>query len=252
MGIGNLQHVLSDYDGGTPVPYVQLFFDTAPDNHASAYDLLSSLGDDSDLYWWRVLGSLAIMRMYRSDRSALQRMIALQTATDSAAQVLHPPSSTPVFRSPGALRAAYNRRIVLPLPRNPSRVGLRYSPAMGAAAPRLGQPPTLYRGLRVPALDLLVELGVRVQALSGTEAPLIVASTVTDDAYRRHNPGARGSSTGWSFQILRSYRTHAQAVAFQAMLDRLQALNLIAWARRATTIDITVAPDASSAIVNGP
>jgi hypothetical protein len=41
-------------------------------------------------------------------------------------------------------------------------------------------------------------------------------------------------------------------VAFQAMLDRLQALNLVAWSRRATTIDITVAPDASRAIVNGP
>jgi hypothetical protein len=104
----------------------------------------------------------------------------------------------------------------------------------------------------VPALDLLVELGVRVQALSGTHAPLIVASTVTDAEYRRRDPGALGSDTGWSFQILRSYRSHAQAAAFQAMLDRLQALNLIAWSRRAATIDITVAPDASTAIVNGP
>jgi hypothetical protein len=252
MGIGNLQHVLSDYNGGTPVPYVQLFFDTAPDNHEAAYNLLSSLGDDSDLYWWRVLGSLAIMRMYRSDRPALRSMIAQQESTDSTAGVLHPPSSTPVFASPGTLRAAYARRVVLPLPRDPSRVGLRYSPAMGAGASRIGQPAALYRGLRVPALDLLVELGVRVQALSGTKAPLIVASTVTDGQYRRGSPGAFGSDTGWSFQIARSYRSHAQAVAFQAMLDRLQALNLIAWSRRATTIDITVAPDASTAIVNGP
>jgi hypothetical protein len=123
---------------------------------------------------------------------------------------------------------------------------------MGSAASALGEPPALYRGLRVPALDLLVELGVRVQALSGTHAPLIVASTVTDAEYRRRDPGALGSDTGWSFQILRSYRSHAQAAAFQAMLDRLQALNLIAWSRRAATIDITVAPDASTAIVNGP
>jgi hypothetical protein len=91
-----------------------------------------------------------------------------------------------------------------------------------------------------------------VQALSRSDAPLTVASTVTDAQYRQRDPGALGSDTGWSFQILRSYRSHAQAVAFQAMLDRLQALNLIAWSRRARTIDITVAPDASTAIVNGP
>ena len=36
MGIGNLQHVLTDYDGGDAVPYVQLYFDTAPDDPTGA------------------------------------------------------------------------------------------------------------------------------------------------------------------------------------------------------------------------
>ena len=31
MGIGNLQSVLADYDGGAAVPYVQLYFDTSPE-----------------------------------------------------------------------------------------------------------------------------------------------------------------------------------------------------------------------------
>jgi hypothetical protein len=252
MGIGNLQHVLSNYDGGTPVPYVQLFFDTAPDNHASAYDLLSTLGDDSSLYWWRVLGSMAIMHLYRSDRSALQGLVALQGSTDSNAEVLHPPSRTPAFATPDALRSAYAQRVLLRLPSDPGGVGLAYSPAMGRSAPKLGEPPALYRGLRVPALDMLIELAVRVRALSGSHAPLIVASTVTDGAYQKLAPAAAGSDTGWTFQILRRYASHAQAVAFQAMLDRLQALNLIAWTRTARTIDVTVASDASKAIVNGP
>jgi hypothetical protein len=252
MGIGNLQHVLSDYDGGNPVPYVQLYFDTAPDNHEAAYSLLSGLGDDSSLYWWRVLGSLAIMRMYRSNLAALRSLETLQTATDSTAEVLHPPASTPPFATPDALRSAYAHRVVLPLPRNPGRVGLAYSPSVGAAASRIGEPAAMYRGLRVPALDMLVELGVRVEALSGAHAPLTVASTVTDSRYQRLAPGAAGADTGWSFQILRRYASHAQAVAFQEMLDRLQSLNLIAWSRHARTIDVTVASDASQAIVNGP
>jgi len=104
----------------------------------------------------------------------------------------------------------------------------------------------------VPALDMLIELAVRVRALSGSHAPLIVASTVTDAPYQKLAPAAAGSDTGWTFQILRRYASHAQAVAFQAMLDRLQALNLIAWTRTARTIDVTVASDASKAIVNGP
>jgi soluble lytic murein transglycosylase-like protein len=252
MGIGNLQHVLTDYDGGDPVPYVQLYFDTAPDHHTAAFNLLSTLGDDSSLYWWRVLGSLAIMRMYRSDRSALASLVSLQGATDSNAEVLHPPAITPPFANPDALRAAYTGRELLPLPRNPARVGLAYAQSMGGLASKLGEPRALYRGLRAPALDLLIELGVRVQALSGSHAPLIVASTVTDGRYDQLAPGAAESGTGWSFQILRRYQSRAQADAFQAMLDRLQALNLIAWTRRARTIDITVAPDAARAIVNGP
>src|SRR5581483_5871320 len=91
MGIGNLQNVLGDYDDGKPVPYVQLFFDTAPDRHQAAYRLLSSFGDDSWTYYWRVLAAEQIMRLYRTDPAGLRRLASQQTATDSAAYVLHPP-----------------------------------------------------------------------------------------------------------------------------------------------------------------
>ena len=39
--------------------------------------------------------------------------------------------------------------------------------------------------------------------------------------------------------------------AFQAMLDRLQSLNLIAWAREPTTIDVTVASDGGATVGHG-
>jgi hypothetical protein len=253
MGIGNLQDVLSLYDGGQAVPYVKLYFDTSPDNHAAAYRLLSGFGDDSWTYYWRVLSAEQIMRLYRSDQSALRRLTALQTTTDSAAEVLHPPDLTPTFADPNALDNAYAGRTILELPSNAKTLGLAYDPAMGALAHRLGVSAALYRGLRAPALDLLIELAARVRALSGGLAPLTVASTVTDQRYQKLlGVGDPPAAAGWSFEIDRRYVREAQALAFQAMLDRLQSLNLIAWERFPTVIRITVASDAARVIVNGP
>lgn len=255
MGIGNLKDVLGDYDGGHPVPYAQLFFDTALDRHAAAYTLLQGFGDDSSLYYWRVLAAEHIMSLYRSDQPRLVELNTLETAAGDDEDVLHPPSQTTVFATPDDLRAAYAARELLPLPADPAKLGLAYSPALGSLAPRLGQPPATYRGLRPAAVDLLIELAARVRALSGTKAPLIVAQAVTDSSYE-HLLGAPSgyapATTGYQFEIERRYVSGAQADAFQAMLDRLQALNLIAWSREPTTIDVTVASDAGQAIVNGP
>ena len=61
-----------------------------------------------------------------------------------------------------------------------------------------------------------------------------MTSTVTDARYQRAiGIGDPASVTGYSFQIARTYASRAQAAAFQSMLDRLQALNLIAWVRGA-------------------
>ncbi len=176
MGIGNLQRVLSLYGGGV-VPYVKLYFDTYPNNHAAAYNLLSTLGDDSNLYWWRVLGAVQIMHLYRTDPSALRRVVADELA--------------------------------------PRRM------SSGALAPA--------------AVDLLAELQYSVKQLWPGRVPLQVAT--------------RG---GLTFSIRRRYASYAQAAAFQAVLDRLQALSLINWARTRTRIDVTVAPGAASYLVKGP
>jgi hypothetical protein len=252
MGIGNLQHVLDDYDGGHPVPYAQLYFDTSPANHAAAFDLLASFGDDSSLYYWRVLGAVQIMRLYRTDRAALQRLSQLQSEADSNVLVLHPPDATQSFSDPNALYSAYHSRTLVPFPSNAAKLGLRYGTGIGRFARAAGATPALYRGLRPPALDMLVELAARVRTLSGGAAPLTVTGAVLDDRYQQHVVGTYADAdTGYSFQIARRYQNRAQAAAFQATLDRLQALNLIAWERTATTIDITVASDASKVIVDG-
>jgi hypothetical protein len=253
MGIGNLQDVLNDYDGGRPVPYVQLYFDTAPDHHASAYNLLSGFGDDSSLYYWRLLGAEQIMRLYRTDPAELERVSTLETEAGTTALVLHPPAETHPFRTPDALDEAYADHTILPLPSNATQLGLGYYGGIGSEAHQLGFKPALYQGLRAPALDLLIELAARVRTLSGGEAPLIVTAAVSDLRYQQllgvtDVPAA----AGWSFTIERQYVNGAQAGAFQAMLDRLQALNVIAWVRYPSEIEITVASDASQVIVNGP
>jgi hypothetical protein len=247
MGIGNLHQVLTDYNGGRSVPYVQLYFDTAPDHHRTAYNLLAGFGDDSSLYYWRLLGAVQIMRLYRTDRSALVRLASLQDASDSGAQVLHPPDRTQTFSSPGVLAAAYQDHKLVPLPSNAAELGLAVNPQMGSEAGKVSGTPALYRGLRPVALRLLIAMAARVRALSGGAEPLRVFSTVSDAQYERQaGVDFPAALNGYSFQISRRYANGAQAGAFQAVLDRLQALNLIAWAREPTVIDVTVASDAGN------
>jgi len=246
MGIGNLQSVLRLYNGGHPVPYVQLYFDTAPDRHAAAFRLLQGFGDDSSLYYWRILGAVQIMHLYRSDRAQLRRESRWQLSDDAGGTVLHPPGDPTRWSTPSQLSAAYRRHALVPLPVNATQLGLAYDPSLGADAHAVSAPRSLYRGLRPVALHELEAMAQRIRALSGA-APLRVASTVQDTAYQQAAGLAQPlAATGWQFQIARRYRSGAQAEAFQELLDRLQSLDLIAWAPDGGVIDVTVAGDAQS------
>jgi len=105
-----------------------------------------------------------------------------------------------------------------------------------------------YRGLRPTALALLAYIGAGVTSISGSDAPLVVTSTVRDERYQRlllsRNREATANyslhTTGWTFDILRSYRSRAQALAFEFELQRLQSHDLIAWVREPAAIHVTV------------
>ena len=253
MGIGNLQSVLGAYDGGAPVPYVQLYFDTAPEHHPAAYQLLSSFGDDSWTYYWRVLAAQQIMSLYRGDRPALQRLTMLQTDSDSAAEVLHPPDLTPQFATPASLYDGYSARTIAPFPSDPAALGLAYGPGFAYLGHRLGVPAAVYRGLRPQALALLVELAASVRSMAGGASPLTVTGAVLDrQAQQLLGIDDPPAAAGWSFTIARTYVDEAQRAALQAMLDRLTSLNLIAWQRYPSEIEITVAADAPRVIASGP
>ena len=251
-GIGNMQQVLDDYDGGTAVDYARLYFDVSPIRHPAAYDLLYSLGDDSSLYLWRVLAAEQIMTLYRSDRAALARLNALETAYPSDAVVLVPPTAYPGFADPDALASAYERGAVVPLPRNAGALHLDYASSIGSSARRLGVSSAVYRGLRPAALRVLISIAAEVHVLDASATPLVVTGAVIDRRYEAAIGAVDApASTGFTFSIERRYASPAEAAAFQFVLDRLQSLNLIAWFRTPMTIEITVAPDARAALAHG-
>ena len=253
MGIGNLENVLAAYGEDAP-SYAQLFFDATPDRHPQAYRLLTSLGDDSKTYLWRVYASREAMRLYREDPAELARLSRLHGAKASAEEVLHPRYRTEVFEHPDDLDEAYDDGELRPLPGRgeAARLGLRTSQGMGELAGRLDADRSLYRGLRPEAYALAVYLAAGVREVAGTKAPLVVTSTVRDLDYQRllarRNPFATRAysvhTTGYAFDVRRTYASRAQAAAFQYMLDRLQALNLIAWVREPDVIHITVSGEA--------
>lgn len=252
MGIGNLQRALGAY-GADRIPYAQLFFDSTPLRHPRAWDVLAALGDDSATYLWRIRAAQRIMRLYRTDPVALAREQDLQTQKASAENLLRPPASTPVFGDPFAVGRARADRTLSALPTDTLRdAGIRVDPRMGELARRLNQSRRLYRALRPEALTVLLHLGGGVRAIAGRTAPLILTSTVRDTQYQRllvarNSEATRNFSlhtTGYAFDIERAYASRAQAQAFQFMLDRLTALNVIAWVREPAAIHVTAGPRA--------
>ena len=255
MGVGNLQGVLAAY-GEADVPYAQLFFDSSPLRHAAAWQRLSRLGDDSSTYLWRIGAAREILRLHRSDPGELERREALHGHKNSAEEVLHPPDDAERFGDPFAVGRAREAGELGALRTAQLRAhGLRIDPRMGELARRLRQSPRLYRALRPAALSTLLTIGAGVRQIGGS-GTLTVTSAVRDERYqralvRRNAEATRGFSlhtTGWAFDVAREYAGRRQAMAFQFMLDRLTALNLIAWVREPAAIHVTVAPDAAAVL----
>jgi Family of unknown function (DUF5715)/Transglycosylase SLT domain len=256
MGMGNLENVLRAYAGGD-VPdglrYAQVYFDSSPTRHADAYARLAALGDDSSNYLWKLHAARDVMHAFRTDPQGLRATEALQTAKNSAEEVLHPSSTLTPYATPAALQDAWDAGEIAALPVDSAKTGLRVDPRMGELAGKLHRKRALYRGLRPEALAMALYIGAQVRAAAhAPRSALTVTSTVRDRAYQRllmrSNPEATRNyslhTTGWAFDVLRRYSSRSQALSFQFVLDRLTALNLIAWVREPAAIHITVSGDA--------
>jgi hypothetical protein len=191
------------------------------------------------------------MRLYR--RGALSYTARLQDHKSSAEEVLHPRNETPRFRTPSALARAWRHHVLRAIPLDVSRTHIAVSGSLGQEARKLGRSRRLYRGLRPVALDVLFYIGRQVHNLSGGRR-LLVTSAVRDNRYQRvlkrvNANAARTYSlhtTGYAFDIARSYASAPQAAAFQFVLDRLTAANAIAYIREGAAIHVAVASDAAA------
>jgi hypothetical protein len=235
MGVGNLQRALKAY-GKEDIPYAQLFFDSTPVRHAAAWRVLASLGDDSSTYLWRIGAAKAIMKLFREDPQQLEAQDALQD-WPSAEHVLRPPQRTPAFSDDAAI-AGQDLVLVSTLD------GLRLSRALQRA-------PERDRTLREPAARLLSYLAAAVRDTART-TPLIATAltrSVESEGEARVGDGVEGApsthTTGYAFDLSRAYRSPAQAQALQFWLDRLTALDLIAWVREPSVIHVTAGPRAA-------
>lgn len=206
MGMGNLETILSRYGEEKP-SYTKLFFDSAPMRKPSAYALLSSLGDDSSAYYWKIRAAQEIMRLSRDDPQRLERLARLDAEGGAGARRLYPngaPGSESDTRKPPAYLAALGLRL-----RGDARSS--YAPDPGTES-------------------VLVYIGAGTKAISG-QVPLTVTS-----------------ASGIRVEVLRRYKSRRQALAFEYLLDRLQAWNLIAWGRGETTLAIVAAPGATKVL----
>ena len=259
MGIGNLEGVLRAYagveDGGPAarlvrerdLSYARVFFDSSPRRHAAAWERLARLGDRSRDYYWRLLAAREVMRLYRDDRDRLRRLARLHASKASAEEVLRPRDETERFADAEELAAAWDEGEIQPL-RDDPELAFSVGPRVGALAGRVDSDRELYRGLRPEALALLVYLTDRVRHLSGSRSPLVVTGAVRDARYQQLLGDETDYSlhtTGYAFDILREYASGRQAAAFQFMLERLEALSLIAWIREPEVIHVTVGPAAA-------
>jgi soluble lytic murein transglycosylase-like protein len=259
MGIGNLENVIRAYAGdrgdgpigelvaADGLSYTQLYFDSSPDSHPEAYEMLAGFGDESSDYLWKVRASEGVMRLYRNDPDRLAETAGLATAKASLEEVFHPEEETEVFEEPSDIEGALRDGDLVPLPVS-SQLGWLPANQMGELAPEIDQPVELYRALRPEALATLSYLAGLVSDLSGSDRPLKVSSTVRDRSYQElligEEPEATAEyslhTTGWSFDVLRRYENDRQAAAFQFVLDRLSALALIDYAFEPAAIHVTV------------
>ena len=223
---------------GTRTSYAELYFHSAR----------------VDDYALEVLAAERIMHLYRANRAALAFEAQQQARKNSSEEYLHPLSRTHRFATPGSILRAELHHTLRMIPVQTSSTHILIGGALGGEARNLGRSRRLYRALRPAAADVLLYIGKRVHELSGARKPLILTSAVRDLRYQRvlthvNANAARSYSlhtTGYAFDIARSYAGNRQARAFQYVLDRLTAANAIAYIREAGAIHIAVASDASA------
>jgi soluble lytic murein transglycosylase-like protein len=260
MGIGNLESVIERFvaprrpAGSTRatvrrygITWPRLYYGSSPTRNPRTWGLLTSLGDDSRHYLFKVVASEEIMRLGRTDRGELRERITRQTAKASAEEVLRPRARYQPYEDHAALRRAYDAGELVPLPGDPRRLAYSIDRRMGGLARRLKQPRILYRGLRREALACLLYIAQEYRRIRG-RGTLRVTSTVRDLPYQSLLVATNAQAT-------RRFSLHTTGFAIDIakprvewplrfLLERLQSLNAISWVEEPGAFHLTVGPEA--------
>ena len=270
MGIGNLEDVIESYLAPQPLAsttaetvaqndlsYAQIYFDSTPVDNPRAYERLRDLGDDTRHYLFRLEAAREAIALYREDRPELRRLAELHGGKASREEVLRPPEETDRFEDADALRGAFEGGDLVPLRREAPGLGYRVDREMGELAARLGEEPSLYRGLRPEALAAVVYIAGDVREITGLQTTLTLTSSVRDvpyhDLLRRSNVQAADGyslhTTGFSFDIARDLSAPGER-ALATVLERLRALNVVGWVYEPGAIHVTVGPEGEELLVD--
>ena len=119
---------------------------------------------------------------------------------------------------------------------------------LGELAPQFDGRRRDYAALAPDALFVLEYIAAEVFRIAGDDKPLRVTSAVRDVEYQRRlarqneqaTEGFSLHTTGFAFDVLRTYGSDEQAAAFQFVLDRLEILGLVAWIREPNAIHVVV------------
>ena len=182
-----------------------------------AYRRLYSFGDDSSNYLWKLHAAAEIMRLYRKDPAELVGLAALQTAKNSAEEVLHPPASTDRAREsrrrsrrPGRPAGSRSSR------RKPAVTGLDPRHADGRAGRASRRPARPLPRLRPEALAMTLYIGAQTRAIERRRAarghvhrarPGLPAPAGAPQP--RGDRELLAATTGWTFDVSRTYRSRS-------------------------------------------
>ncbi len=243
LGVSGLRGTVRRY-GGRDVSYADLYFGSGLDRHDGVYRRLRAHGEAAYDYVWNVLAAQRALWLYRAHYGRLVWEDRQQHRKLSAEEVLHPRAVSHEFRTPAALARAWRRHVLVRMPRDAARTHLVVAP-LGTL---MGRRHRLYAGLRPGARTVLLQLAHRVHTLAGGP-PLHLTSAVRDDVYQRRLTGVNAfaartyslHTTGWTFDVGRATLTSRQLRALRWELDRLTAMNLVAYIEEPYCFHVTVA-----------
>ena len=194
-----------------------------------------------------MLAAERVLHFYRASPAGLLWEDRQQHRKSSAEEVLHARPVAHEFRGPATLARAWRRHVIVRIPTRTAMTHIELE-RLGGMARTYGARPALYRGLRRGAIGVLLLIGERVHQLSGVQAPLHLTSAVRDDRYQRALQRVNGfaartyslHTTGYTFDLGRSTLAPRQERTLRWVLDRLTALNAVAYIEEPYCFHVTV------------